>query len=112
MTVQRTGGTYLIKCAPGEKVCGHRPSVEVLFQSIAQNVGANAVGIMLTGMGHDGADAMVAMRKAGAKTMAQDQATSVVFGMPKEAYERGGAEKLLPIEMIAPAVINMFVERK
>jgi two-component system chemotaxis response regulator CheB len=111
MTVHRFGREYQVHCSEGEKVCGHRPSVEVLLQSIAKNVGSNAVGIILTGMGHDGADGMVAMREAGARTIAQDEATSVVFGMPKVAYERGGVERLAPIQNIAQIVIGMFMEK-
>ena len=79
-----------------------------MMNSVAEHVGANAVGVMLTGMGRDGAEAMAAMRRAGARTVAQDEATSVVFGMPKEAYERGGAERLLPLNQIAPAVISLL----
>ncbi|MGD0153877.1 MAG: chemotaxis response regulator protein-glutamate methylesterase [Thermacetogeniaceae bacterium] len=108
MTVTRSGGVYLVNCQPGENVNGHCPSVEVLFMSVAKYVGANAIGIMLTGMGSDGADGMVAMRKAGARTMSQDEATSVVFGMPKVAYERGGAECLLPLNAIPQAVMNLL----
>ena len=111
MTVRRSGGTYLVDIKEGEKVCGHRPSVEVMMQSVAKHVGANAIGVMLTGMGHDGADGMVAMRKAGSKTFAQDEATSVVYGMPKEAFERGGAERLVPIHNMASAVMNLFMEK-
>lgn len=111
MIVKRSGGFYHVECYKAEKVCGHRPSVEVMFNSVAQNVGSNAVGVILTGMGHDGADAMSAMRIAGARTIAQDEATSVVFGMPKEAYKRGGAEKLVPIHMIAPMVATLIMEK-
>ncbi len=110
LTVQRSGGTYRVECKTGDKVCGHRPSVEVLMQSVARHVGANAVGVMLTGMGHDGADGMVAMRKEGARTIAQDEATSVVFGMPKVAYERGGAERLVPLPAIAPTILGLLAE--
>lgn len=112
MTVRRSGGTYLVDCTPGENVCGHCPSVEVLFLSVAKYVGANAIGIMLTGMGSDGADGMLAMRQAGARTMAQDEATSIVFGMPKVAYERGGAECLLPLDSIAPKVMKLLTGRQ
>lgn len=108
MTVRRSGGVYLVDCRPGEKVCGHCPSVEVLFQSVATYVGANALGIMLTGMGSDGADGMVAMRRAGARTIAQDETTSVVFGMPRVAYERGGAECLLPLGEIPHTVMQLL----
>lgn len=107
MKVVRSGGIYKVECGEGEKVCGHCPSVEVLFQSVANQVGANALGVMLTGMGSDGADGMVAMFKAGAKTMAQDQKTSVVFGMPGEAYKRGGTKNLVPLDRIAQEIVNM-----
>ncbi len=112
MTVKRSGGMYYVNCKKGEKVCGHRPSVEILMNSVAKNVGANAIGIMLTGMGHDGADGMLAMRKAGARTLSQDEATSVVFGMPKVAYERGGAERMVPLFKISQTVLNMLAEKK
>ena len=112
MQVKRSGGTYVVECTDGEKVCGHRPSVEVMMQSVAHFVGANAVGIMLTGMGHDGADALLAMRKAGARTLAQDEATSVVFGMPKVAHERGGVERLIPLSAIPQALLGILQERR
>jgi len=112
MTIRRSGGMYLADCKKGEKVCGHRPSVEMLMQSVAKNVGPNAIGVMLTGMGHDGADGMLAMRKAGARTIAQDESTSVVFGMPKVAYERGGAERYVPLHKISQTVLNMLAEKK
>lgn len=108
MTVENFRKGYRVVCKQGEKVSGHRPSVDVLMHSIAKNAGSDAVGIMLTGMGHDGAGGMLAMRKAGARTVAQNEATSVVFGMPKEAYENGGAEKLLSINRIAPTVLELL----
>jgi two-component system chemotaxis response regulator CheB len=110
MTVRRSGGAYLVDCRSGDKVCGHCPSVEVLFQSIAECVGTNAIGIMLTGMGSDGANGMVAMRRAGARTIAQDETTSVVFGMPKVAYELGGAESLVPLDAIPFTVMNLLAQ--
>ncbi len=110
LQVLRSGGEYKVVCRDGAKVCGHRPSVDVLFRSVARSAGSNAIGVMLTGMGNDGADAMVKMREAGARTMAQDKNTSVVFGMPKEAYERGGAEKLVPLEMIPHQIKNLLEE--
>lgn len=111
MTVLRSGGVYRVDCSKGEKVCGHCPSVEVMMNSVAKNVGANAVGVMLTGMGSDGAGGMLAMREAGARTLAQDEASSVVFGMPKAAYERGGAERLVPLEKITGEVLALVQER-
>ncbi len=107
-SIFRSGGTYQVRCEMGEKVCGHRPSVEVLMRSAAQHVGANAIGVMLTGMGHDGADGMGAMRQAGARTLAQDEASCVVFGMPNEAFKRGGAERLLPLDKIANEIARLL----
>jgi two-component system chemotaxis response regulator CheB len=108
MQLIRSGGTYQVICRDGSRICGHRPSVDVLFRSVAKYAGQNAIGVMLTGMGYDGADAMVKMRQSGARTVAQDEATSIVFGMPKEAYARGGAEFLSPLNQI-PIVINDFL---
>ncbi len=108
MRVERSGGVYRVRVAPGELVCGHCPSVEVLMQSAAQAAGANAVGVMLTGMGRDGATGMKAMRDAGARCIAQDEATSVVFGMPKEAYESGGAQELVALDKIAAKVLCLL----
>jgi two-component system chemotaxis response regulator CheB len=88
----------------GPPVNRHRPSVDVLFESIAQAAGVNSVGVILTGMGDDGADGLLAMRRAGAATIAQDEATSVVFGMPKEAILRGAAQDVVPLGRIAAAL--------
>jgi two-component system chemotaxis response regulator CheB len=106
LEVLRSGGTYLVHIRDSEKVNGHRPSVEVLFQSVARSVGPNAVAVMLTGMGRDGADGMLAMRQAGARTLAQDEASSVVFGMPRAAYECGGAERLVSLPEMDAAIIE------
>ena len=108
LRVEKSASGYRLRISDDDKVCGHRPSVEVMMQSIAKHVGQNAVGIMLSGMGSDGANGMLAMRRAGARTMAQDEATSIVFGMPKEAFERGGAERLLPLQKIAAEVIRLL----
>ena len=112
MRVNRSGGQYLVTCNQGEKVNGHCPSVEVLFDSVADNVGSNAVGVMLTGMGKDGADAMLRMRNAGARTLAQDKESSVVFGMPNEAFLCGGAEKLVGLNDIPDEIIKFLEEIK
>ena len=109
MQLVRSGGEYRVMCRTGARVCGHRPSVEVLFRSVAKYAGPNAIGIMLTGMGADGADAMVKMREAKSRTMAQDEQSSVVFGMPKEAYQRGGAEQLVDLKSI-PDVMKQYLE--
>jgi two-component system chemotaxis response regulator CheB len=100
MEVRRSGGEYRIALMEGEKVSGHRPSVDVLFHSVAKNVGRNAAAAILTGMGDDGADGLLAIRKAGGRTFAQDEATCVVFGMPQVAWKKGAAEMLLPIQDI------------
>ncbi|MBU0517731.1 chemotaxis response regulator protein-glutamate methylesterase [bacterium] len=111
MKVKRIGGEYRVVCAKGEKVNGHRPSVEVLFDSVAEHVGSNAVGVVLTGMGGDGGQALLRMRQAGARTLAQDEATSVVFGMPKVAYECGGAERLIPIHSMSKSVLGLLTRK-
>ncbi len=110
--VLRSGGIYIADLKQGEKVCGHCPSVEVMFESVAKYAGANAIGIILTGMGSDGAGGMLMMRQAGARTIAQDEQSSVVFGMPKVAYERGGAEKLVPLSDITQRVISILEGRE
>lgn len=108
MKVIRSGGVYLTQVEAGENVNGHCPSVEVLLQSVSQCVGANAIGVMLTGMGGDGAEGMLAMRLAGARTLAQDEASSVVFGMPRVAFEKGGAECLVPLASIPNTIMNLL----
>lgn len=108
MKVVRSGGIYKVVCDQGEKVSSHRPSVDVLMKSVANNAGSNALGIILTGMGSDGAKGMYSMRRAGARTLAQDEESSIVFGMPKVAYETGAAEKLIPLEEIAQATFRLL----
>ena len=88
----------------------HRPSVDVLFRSVAQNVGFNSIGVILTGMGDDGAGGLKEMQEAGAQTIAQDEKTSVVWGMPGEAVKRGAADKILPLERIADALMRFAQE--
>ncbi len=102
----RSGANYVALLDDGPPVNRHRPSVEPLFLSVAQHAGKNAVGIMLTGMGKDGATAMLAMREAGAFNIAQDEATCVVFGMPKEAIAAGATHEVLPLESIAPRALR------
>lgn len=108
--VKRSGAAYYVEVKEGPLVNRHRPSVEVLFNSVATYVGANAVGIMLTGMGGDGAKAMRKMKDAGARNIAQDEATSVVFGMPKVAIEQGAADHVLPLENIAAKAISLAAD--
>ncbi len=112
MRVIKSGGQYLVKCMKEGKVNGHCPSVDVLFNSVAENVGQNAIGVILTGMGRDGASSMLKMRKAGARTIAQDKKSSIIFGMPKEAYACGGAEKLVNLNNIPEYIIKLLEEMK
>ncbi len=102
--LQRSGARYFVSVRDGPLVSRHRPSVDVLFRSAAQCVGANAVGIIMTGMGDDGANGLLEMRNAGAHTIAESEETCVVFGMPKEAIERGAAIKILPLGLLAAEV--------
>lgn len=106
MSVVRSGGHYLLRCSAGEKVSGHCPSVDVLFSSMAKHVGRNGIGVILTGMGRDGADGLLAMAKQGALTVAQDESTCVVYGMPKEAVENGGAKLVARLHDIAEHVVH------
>lgn len=101
LMVVRSGARYHCKLDDGPLVSRHKPSVDVLFRSMAQFVGPNAIGVMLTGMGVDGSQGMLEMRKAGAFNIAQDKQSSVVWGMPGAAYEAGAVEKLLPLNRIA-----------
>ncbi|HSB64835.1 MAG TPA: chemotaxis response regulator protein-glutamate methylesterase [Thermoanaerobaculia bacterium] len=104
--VRRSGARYVIEVADGPLVSRHRPSVDVLFRSAAQAAGINAVGVILTGMGDDGAEGLLEMKRAGARTLAQDEATCVVFGMPKEAIARGAAADVLPLGLIPAAIVK------
>ncbi|MGF1660747.1 MAG: chemotaxis response regulator protein-glutamate methylesterase [Rubrimonas sp.] len=106
LALKRTGRGYGVSVLDGAPVSRHKPSVDVLFRSAAQVAGPNAVAAILTGMGDDGATGMLEMRQMGAATIAQDEATCVVFGMPKEAIARGGADTVLPLERIAAALIR------
>ncbi len=106
LVVQRSGALYFVDVMEGPPVSLHRPSVDVLFRSAARAAGANAMGVILTGMGDDGADGLAEMKAAGARTIAQDEATSIVFGMPKEAIRRGGVDEVLPLPAIAPAILR------
>lgn len=107
MILRRSGARYYVEVKTGPMVHHQRPAVDVLFKSTAKNAGANAIGVILTGMGSDGAEGLLEMKNAGAKTIAQDEKTCVVFGMPKEAIKLGAADKVAPIEQIATEIINM-----
>ena len=106
MLLERTGRQYRVAIKNGPPVSRHRPSVDVLFRSAAQVAGPNAVGILLTGMGDDGARGLLEMKTAGARTIAQNEETCIVFGMPKEAIQRGAADKVLPLDRIASEIVH------
>ncbi len=106
LSVERSGANYIARVQDGEPVNRHKPSVEVLFKSAARVVGPNALGIMLTGMGADGAKAMKELRDAGSYNLVQDEASCVVFGMPREAINAGAAHEVLPLTQIAPKLIE------
>ena len=111
MSIAHTGTNYTVKCKPGERVNGHCPSVDVLFHSVADQYKANSVGIILTGMGYDGAKGLLAMRQNGARTIGQDERTSVVYGMPKVAFNIGAVERQSSLEKI-PALICALLSAK
>lgn len=102
----RRGSGWTVSCVPGPKVSGHRPSVDLLFSSVAEAAGNKAIGLLLTGMGRDGAAGLLEMRNAGARCFAQDEESSVVFGMPKEAWELGAAERLVSIDRAVDELLS------
>ena len=105
MLLERQGARYHVSVRDGPAVSRHRPSVDVLFRSAARSAGANAIGVIMTGMGDDGAQGLGEMRQAGAMTIAQDEATSVVFGMPREAIRRGAVQKVAPLHELAREIL-------
>ncbi len=107
MALALAPGGYVVRVRVGERVNGHCPSVDVLMQSVARHAGARAVGVLLTGMGNDGAAGMKAIRDAGGGTIAQDEATSIVYGMPREAYLCGGAAKVVPLPDIPRQILTL-----
>jgi two-component system chemotaxis response regulator CheB len=106
LLLKRSGARYYVEIKDGPLVCRHRPSVDVLFRSAARYAGRNAVGAILTGMGDDGARGMLEMKEAGAATIAEDESSCVVFGMPKEAIKLGGVDKVMPLKSIAGAILH------
>jgi two-component system chemotaxis response regulator CheB len=108
LVVERSGARYLARIKDGPEVHHQRPAVDVLFDSVADQVHQNAVGVLLTGMGADGARGLLAMRTAGAHTIAQDEASSIVFGMPKEAIDLGAAEEIVSLPSMAGAILRVF----
>ncbi|MGE5329411.1 MAG: protein-glutamate methylesterase/protein-glutamine glutaminase [Deltaproteobacteria bacterium] len=108
MRVKKSGSEYSVECTNGEKVSGHCPSVDVLFDSVAEKVGKNAVGVILTGMGSDGANGLLKMRRKGASTIGQDEESSVVYGMPKVAFDIGAVEMQVSLEKVAQTIYTML----
>jgi two-component system chemotaxis response regulator CheB len=106
LTIRRQGGGYRAVVATGPLVCYQRPAVDVLFDSVAREAGRHAMGALLTGMGSDGAKGMLQMKQAGARTIAQDEQSCVVFGMPREAIRLGAADRVLPLHQIAQALLQ------
>jgi two-component system chemotaxis response regulator CheB len=107
MLLKRSGARYFVEVRDGPLVSRHRPSVDVLFRSAARYAGGNAVGVIMTGMGDDGARGMLEMKEAGAINLAQDEASCVVFGMPAEAIRLGGVERTLPLGFLADEVVRL-----
>jgi two-component system, chemotaxis family, protein-glutamate methylesterase/glutaminase len=105
MLLRRSANGYRVQVKDGPQVCYQRPSVDVLFSSVAEAAGPEAIGVLLTGMGSDGAQGLLRMKRAGARTIAQDEATCVVFGMPREAVRLGAADRVLPLSSIAVAIV-------
>lgn len=111
MELERSGAVYRVRVYPGPLVSRHRPSVNVLFDSVARIAGRNAVGVILTGMGDDGAEGLKAMKTAGADTVAQDESTCVVYGMPKEAVATGGVDHVLPLDAIPAKILELTAHK-
>lgn len=107
MQLKRNGAHYQVEVLDGPPVNRHKPSVDVLFRSVARHAGANTLGVIMTGMGDDGARGLLAMRESGAQTIAQDEASCVVFGMPKEAIRMGAAQAVEPLSRV-PLLIQQF----
>jgi two-component system, chemotaxis family, protein-glutamate methylesterase/glutaminase len=107
MILRRSGARYYVEVKTGPMVHHQRPAVDILFKSVAQYAGTNSIGAILTGMGVDGAEGLLKMKQAGAKTIAQDEKSCVVFGMPKEAIKKGAADKVLPLDRIAEEMVRM-----
>lgn len=110
MRLNRKGKIYIVECFKGDKVNGHCPSVDVLFNSVAEKAGSAAIGVILTGMGYDGAKGLLKMKQAGANTIGQDMQSSVVYGMPKVAYDIGAVGKQVPLERISRQIYSFLTE--
>lgn len=111
MEIVRVGARLVVRLSRSAPVLGHRPSADVLFASVARTVGSRACGIILTGMGEDGAEGMLALHGAGGHTLAQDESSSVVYGMPRAAIERGAVDKVLSLAEIGPYLNSLERQR-
>ena len=109
MILRQSGARYMVQIKDGPPVHHQRPSVDVLFQSVARSAGSNSVGVLLTGMGADGAKGLLEMRESGAYTLAQDEESCIVFGMPKEAIKLGAASEVVSLPRMAAAILNTFL---
>ncbi len=109
--IKKLGTRFRVECFKGEKINGHCPSVDILFESIAKEAGNQAIGIILTGMGYDGAKGILSMRRKGARTIGQDDKSSVVYGMPKVAFDIGGVEKQAPLNDIPQLIYSMLISK-
>ncbi|MBN1824781.1 MAG: chemotaxis response regulator protein-glutamate methylesterase [Candidatus Eisenbacteria bacterium] len=112
MLLRRSGARYYVEVKDGPRVKNQRPSVDVMFRSVARNAGRNAVGVILTGMGNDGAQGLLEMKEAGARTIAQNEVSCVVFGMPKAAIEAGAADRVEHLARIPEAILDLFANEK
>lgn len=112
MRIKKAGNQYMAECFQGEKVNGHCPSVDVLFHSVAEHAGKNAIGVILTGMGYDGAAGLLALRSKGAATLGQDEASSVVYGMPKAAFAIGAVQEQTSLELISRKLCALVSSRR
>lgn len=108
MKIKKKGNLYYVECQTGEKVNGHCPSVDILFDSVAEQVGRKAIGVILTGMGMDGARGLLAMKKKGARTIGQDEETSIIYGMPRAAFDLGAVEKQVSLAAIPQTVFSII----
>jgi len=108
MVMRRSGARYFVNVKTGPLVCHQRPAADVLFKSVAAYGGSNAIGVVLTGMGKDGAKGLLAMKEAGAKTLVQDEKSCVVFGMPKEAIKMGGADQVVALDRITDTILSLL----
>lgn len=108
MMLKKNGARFYVEIQDGPLVCRQRPAVEILFKSVARYAGVNAVGVILTGMGSDGAQGLLEMRKAGARTIGQDETSSVVYGMPRAAFDLGAVEKQTSLECMPDEIVASF----